>query len=407
LALVFAEFVFTRPPFYDEEDYLRNVYLLHTYGFSIEYLKHHIGAAGPLHSVIHYFLEPLTKLQPPYVRLVNIAFLLAAMYTISLTLKLLGRTSSCSLYVMAIPMTYVIAGLALTEMPAIFFLALGIFFIIKSTQKNNFSAASIFLLIAGGGCISLAIIGRQPYLVVVAAFPILFIDKNINAKSIFSLLITIAVSLAMPLYIFYVWKGLVAPQEASFFNGIAQEGTLYRPDFFILCLAYFSIVFFFIAPHFFLVPNFLIYNKKNIAVIWSIVLVCIIAFNYYYRLIVFLPLFSVVNKILPYSIMNAASILFGSAIITLAIVFVARIIYKYYEHGFSKYYLFYALASVLVAFTCIKITGQFSSRYAAQAIPLLIPLANYFYKPGRFTVYTAAAGVLFGLISFLSYMSLD
>jgi hypothetical protein len=383
---------------------LRNVQLLHIYGFSTEYLRHHVGAAGPLYSVIHYFLEPFTKLQPPYLRLVNIVFLLATIYAIGATLKLLGCEKRRSLYVMAIPMTYVIAGLALTEMPAIFFLSAGIFLIIKVTHKSNFSIASFLVLIVGGGFISVAIIGRQPYLAVVAALPILFINKHTDIKRIFLLVMTIAVSLALPLYIFYIWKGFVAPHEAAFFNGIAQEGISYRPGFFVLCLAYYAMVFFFIAPNFFVAPNFLLYNKKNIAVIWSIVLVCTIAFNYYFKLIIFLPLFSVVDKILPPAIVNATGVLFGSAIIALAIVIVARVIYTYYDNGFSKYYLFYASASILVAFTCIKITGQFSSRYAAQAIPLLVPLANYFYKQNRFTVYSTAAGVLFGLISFLSYM---
>jgi hypothetical protein len=383
---------------------LTNVHLLHIYGFSTEYLKHHVGAAGPLYSVVHYFLEPFTKLQPPCLRFVNIVFLLGTIYLISSTLKLLGYHKRYSLYIMAIPMTYVIAGLALTEMPAIFFLSTGIFLVIKATRKSDFSTSSILLLIAAGGCISLAIIGRQPYLAVVAAFPILFIDKKIDIKRIFSFLMFVTISLAMPLYIFYIWKGFVAPHEAAFFNGIAEEGVSYQPRFFILCLAYYAIVFFFIAPGFFIAPNFLVDDKKNIAVIWSVVLVCTIAFNYYFRLIIFLPLFSVINKILPPGIIHAAQVLFGSTIIALAIVFVTRVIYKYYEKGYSKYYLFYAVASIFVAFTCIKITGQFSSRYAAQAIPLLIPLGNYFYKQNKFTIYTTAAGVLFGLISFLSYM---
>ncbi len=100
-----------RLPLYDEDDYLSNVPLLHKYGLSNEYLLHHFGSAGPLYPVLHYFLEPLTQLRVPYVRLVNIGLLAGIIYFISLTLKLLHFSNTYALYVLAIPLTYTLSGL--------------------------------------------------------------------------------------------------------------------------------------------------------------------------------------------------------------------------------------------------------------------------------------------------------
>lgn len=231
--LIVILFVFNRPPFYDEDDYLKNVALLQKYGFSRAYLVNLIGSAGPLYSTVHYILEPLTDLQAPYIRLVNIGFLLGIIYFTGRTVQLLNFTCwTYGLNSMAIPMTYVISGLALTEIPAMFFYSAGIYLIIKAISSSASNVNGIIKLITGGICISLAILGRQPYLLTLAAFPILFYNKKNYKKNSILLIITIIFSVALPCYVFSVWNGLVAPLDALFYDNITRQGVSYRPDFF-------------------------------------------------------------------------------------------------------------------------------------------------------------------------------
>lgn len=284
IALITLQFVFDRPPFYDEDDYLQNVAILQKHGFSNAYLLNLIGSAGPLYSVVHYLFEPLTHLQSPFVRLINTGFLAGTMYLTSLTLRLLPHTNRLyALMAMAIPMTYVISGLALTEAPAVFFFSTGVYLISASAAQGNAYTTAIIQSLSGGLCISVAILGRQPYLLVLAALPILFFYQKDDIKGVVLLLLALVMSLAMPAYVFMIWNDLVAPSDAASYDQIASEGVSYRLDFFFLCIAYYCIALFLIAPGFYRIPQ-----KREI--IMYIVLYLILALiNYRFEFIHFFP----------------------------------------------------------------------------------------------------------------------
>lgn len=294
ITLIALLFTFTRPPFYDEDDYLQNVALLHQYGFSNTYLIKLTGSAGPLYSTVHYLLEPFTRLQAPYIRLVNIVMLLGAVFFISRTLKLLGYSSwTYSLSIMAIPMTYVVSGLALTEVPAIFFLSAGLYLIIKTTFFNQSFSKAVIPLSAGGMCVSLAILGRQPFLLLLVAVPVLFFHNKNQVKSLILLLLTLAFSLGFPCYVFFLWKGLVAPSDALFYKDIANQGVLYRLDFFLLCLGYFSVILAIIAPGFYKLKG----NKEILLLLLTFITLAVV--NYKFEVIRILPLQGVIEKFFP------------------------------------------------------------------------------------------------------------
>ncbi len=61
-----------RPPLYDEPWYLSVVNLVHEKGFSSAFLRSLPGPPGPLHAWVHFCFEPITHLQVPGVRLVNV-----------------------------------------------------------------------------------------------------------------------------------------------------------------------------------------------------------------------------------------------------------------------------------------------------------------------------------------------
>lgn len=390
--------IFNRPPLYDEPYYLENVPLLHKYGFGKAYLLHHIGSAGPLYPVLHYLLEPITQLRVPYIRLVGISLLLGVIYFLSLTLNLLGFSRSYALCILAIPMTYTISGLALTEIPAIFFFSGGIYLIIKMTSNDTSYLAAIVHSAAGGIFISLAILGRQPYLLTLAALPILFWNKGNIIRSVFLLLLTLVFSLALPCYVFYLWNGLVAPMDSHIYENLTRQGILFRPQFFLLCLAYFSMVFIIIAPDLFILPG------KRQVMLLLLVYTLLAAVNYVFDLMKFLPVTSLAINIISAKYIYVAEVLFGAAIVLLAIYFITALFRHLQNKAYPKELVFYSFALLLIAISCMKITWGFSSRYATPAIPMLIPMGAYFFKKNNSSVYRMIAGVLLGLISFASYI---
>jgi hypothetical protein len=390
--------IFSRFPLYDEPYYLHNVALLHEYGLSIAYLMHHEGSAGPLYSVLHYLLEPITHLRTPYIRLVNISLMIGTIYFLGRTLKLLHFSGSYALCVLAIPMTYIISGLALTEIPAMFFFSAGIYLIIKISSNHTPYSAAIIYSLAGGIFMSFAILGRQPYLLTLAALPILFWNKKNYLRSGFLLILTIVASLGLPCYIFYLWNGLVAPPDSNVYEGLAMEGVLYRPEFFLLCLAYFSIIFIIIAPGLFVLPN---RRERRLLLLLFIFL---LAVNYHFEVIRFLPIRAVIIKIIPAKYIQTTEVLCGTGLVLLGMYFITTLLRQLHKKAYPKELVFYSFASLLIAISCMKITWGFSSRYAAQAIPMLIPIGAYFFKRNNTSVYRIMAGVILGLISFASYV---
>lgn len=399
IALIMLQFVFDRPPFYDEDDYLRNVAILQKYGFSNAYLLNLIGSAGPLYSVIHYLFEPITHLQSPYVRLINTGFLAGTMYLTGLTLRLHSHSSRrYALMAMAIPMTYVISGLALTEAPAVFFFSAGVYLISASAAQGNAYTTAIIQSFSGGLCISIAILGRQPYLLVLAALPVLFLDKKNYKKGLIVLLTALVMSLALPVYVFLIWNDLVAPSDAALYDQIALEGVFYRFDFFFLCISYYCIALFIIAPGFYRRP------QKREIIIYSVLYLIIALINYKFEFIHFFFLRFIIEKFIPSpDLIPLLEILFGAALPLLGFYFLATLYHQLQRAAFKKDLVFYSAAMILIALSCVKITWGFSSRYAAQAIPLLILTGSYFYTPSKYNIIRIAAGLILGLLSVLSY----
>ncbi len=399
IALIVLQFVFDRPPFYDEDDYLQNVAILQQHGFSNAYLLSLTGSAGPLYSVVHYLFEPITNLQSPYVRYINTGFLAGTMYLSGLTLRLLSHSYRLyALMAMAIPMTYIISGLALTEAPAIFFFSAGIYLMSVSALQRDADSTSIIQSFLGGLCISIAILGRQPYLLVLAAFPVLFLNKKSYKKGLILLATALAMSLLLPVYVFIIWNDLVAPSDAAFYDRIASEGVSYRFDFFFLCIAYYCIALFIIAPGFYKIPG-----KREINC-YIVAYLLLVLLNLKFEFIHFFFLRFIIEKFVPSpGLIPLLEILFGALIPLISFYFLTTLYYRLQRAAFKRELLFYSAAMILIALSCIKITWGFSSRYAAQAIPLIILTGSYFYKPSKYNSIRISAGIVLGLLSVVSY----
>jgi len=401
VGLVTLILVYDKPPFYDEDDYLQNVALLQQYGFTELYLLKHIGSAGPLYPALHYILQPITKLETPYIRLVNIFLLIGSIGFTGLTLKKLHFSQSFAWLALAVPMTYVISGLALTEIPAIFFFCVAIYLIIKTISSDTTFITSILQVSLAGLCLSFAFIGRQPFLLVLAALPILFLKNGIRIRNLCLLLTTFVFSLALPGYIFYVWNGFVAPGDAALYDTIANEGTHLQPIFFFICIAYYAIVFFLITPNFYYTPRL----KQVIKVVLIALLLVVI--NFKYRIFMYLPMRQLIEHFSSSIFIRWAETIFGVGLILGSLYFLITLIQQLKRHRYPNELLFFAAAILLIAVACMKITWGFSSRYPAQALPFLLPMFASFYREKKFNIYRLCLGVFLGLVSIASYIAID
>jgi 4-amino-4-deoxy-L-arabinose transferase-like glycosyltransferase len=369
LALLTMTIFHKQPPFWDEVYYLENVGLLKKLGLTNEFLANYMGPAGPTFAVMHYLFSPLTDLGAPLVRLVNVFFLALTMYLTYLTLgKLQGKKSAInSLSTLAIPTVHVISGLVLTEIFASFFLSVSIYLIISAYLKNE---NNYLTSIATGISLSLAILARQPLLLVILSFPFIFISTKENKYSIdltkkeflkFLGVATIS-SLVLPTWAFSVWGNIQPTSQA-------WTGLGFSINNLILAFGYAFLNIILVNPNYFDL-------KKDFSN--KIELVVLILISVLLNLTIFkitdAPFGRIISTILPY-VSAIYPIICGCLLTTLGFTF----FYYYLKKQLSaknSLDIFFAIAFILVLASCFKVTHQFSTRYVVQAFPLLVLSAN-------------------------------
>lgn len=394
VSLIFLIFFKNRHQCNDEIPYLTNISLLHTYGLGKEFLVRLEGSAGPLYAVVHYIFEPITHLQPPGIRLVNVMFLGGTIFFLAVILRRLNTAHwTFALYILAIPKMYVLTGLAFTEMPAIFFYTASIFCLLKAADTNiRFSTRMVNALIAGI-CLSLAILGRQPFLLSLIALPILFLKDWKKSLPLLAV-ITIA-ALALPVYVLLQWDGWMPPGDKKYYPDLPGQLNL-RPEFLILCLFYVAAAFIIIAPHFFKVKN-----RKEL---WWVAIAAVVAglLNFIFHFVSYLPVANLLGK-MPLHLVEPASLFFGWIFICVSLYFLYKLFQTLIDNNSNLPLIFFIASLVLICIASMRITWGFSSRYSMHVVPLIILIASLYFKNHRFNLVLIAAGIVIGLFSLYSY----
>jgi len=366
------------PIIFDELNFVPNVELMDQLGFTKEFLVQMKNQApGPLYQIIHVVLMPITHLKPPAIRIVNLIFLLLI---ILITSKVIKNTFGdlkyhhlfLALNIIAVPITWVISGLALTEIPAMFFVALSLL-MLSYIFKNSYTNQKILLFSAVAGIfLGLAALGRTPYLGLI--LPIVLVVLHRDYRSIKK-----AASLILPYFlipllfmvpIFIIWGGLVSPNQPIVSGGI-------RIWHGVLSIGYGGIIFFLLAPAWF------IFNRK---ILIALTVTFILAFVYstWFSTDSYHPLIVTIQKFAPAFIVNIYKLIITPILITFAIYFAICALIHLYEKRDNIIYVYSILSAILIMFSNITNSYQFSSRYVAQAIPFIIiaivPFENVNWK---------------------------
>lgn len=388
ILVAYTLFINNRSLYYDEPYYLTNVELLNEVGLGNEYLDRLAGAPGPLYSVIFWIVHPITGKNTTAIRFVNILLLIGAIVALRSVYKKvfshIDESTPWSLGMMSIPMTYVCSGLAITEVPALFMLSISLYFLVDS-DKDRID----YRWILSGLFLSLAILGRQPYLLIVLPWTAWFLYEQKNKRRFINIMLFLACILILPILVFYEWKGIVPKSGA-----IAGEGFINIP-YLLMGFGYASLSMALVDRSFFF-P----FTKKHILSIligFAVVLVVCLLVNFRQPFMQTLAIQLFGEEMLPLFQTAVTSVL-----ITVALIFVLSAFYQLAKSTDNPLRIMLILSLLIMIASCANITHQFSSRYVFQGA-LFIVLVTPPGKKDLLQNLLMIAGAAIGMLSLYSY----
>jgi hypothetical protein len=369
---------------YDEPYYLNYVSLLHQHGWTLAFINSVPGPAGPLYAFVHAAAEPVTKLDPVGMRLVNVSLLLGVMVILGAYLRLQKQWDFWArpLLVLVVPMTWVLSGVALTEAPALLLVTLSLYFLLRGLEAfraerpvwRNFLASAVLL--------GIAVWGRQPYLLLAGIIVLLaLVERRLRAPAVMFLAVVLAV--VAPLFI--VWHGLVPPamrrvQGLSLTNGL-------------LSLSYTGICVFLLAPRFFR------FSPAQLVglVLLSLVSRALCGVTLY-------PLMTVAQRLIPARLFPAYGQLCGVVFLCVGLFFLASALRALWAERNDLRRIAVYSGLIAVSLSPLFVAHQYSSRYTGMALPFLILAADGWRRWQTETLLLSAAGAGMGALSLFSYL---
>jgi hypothetical protein len=378
--------VATSPPdyLYDEEAYANYVPLLRQHGLTEEFLVSLTGGAGPLYAFVHRALEPLTNLSPVRMRLVNVALLVVVAGILAAWLRRQDRPdyllASCTILV--VPMTWVLAGMALTSMPALVFVSLSLYVLLRGVEALERETPVLGWFVAGGIFLGIAVWGRQTALVLTAVPMLLaLLDRRLRLPAL--VFVAAIAVLTAPLVI--AWEGFTPPNEE------ADEGLSLRHG--LASLGYTGLCFFLLAPRL----RWLSWKSLVAAAVVAGIV------NASLGIVVLFPFEAVMDDFLSDSGMAAYGILFGALLAFCAIMFLGWMLRITWHDRLDLKQVTINVGLLCLALSPALIANYYSSRYTAMALPYLV-LAVQPWRMWDWKMSGAAiAGCTAGLLSLHGY----
>lgn len=389
LAAAFVVFIFlmANSParvIYDERYFVGDIPLLHEYGFTPRFLNSLKGAVGPLYAFVHAAFEPLTHLNPVGMRFVHV-FLLLVLFSILLaSFKRLEAVDPwvAAGSVMVVPMTWVLAGIALSEMPAMVLIGLGLFCQLRGLECVEAKRTCHLWFAASALCIGIAVWGRQPYLLL-GAIPVLLALRDRRLWPMATTFVCIVSIVVLPL--FFIWHGLTPPSHSFFRQTLSLDNGVVSLGYIGVCLLL-------------LEPALIWPHRRFLAGLFAAVL----AVNATFSLSIIRPFRSIVAQLSGTSLWLYEH-LCGAIVLTLGIgtlLFLCRTIWL--DRADQR------RLSIGAGLLCVSIWpaflgAEYSSRYTAMSLPYLLLMAEPWRRWNLGTIAAAGVGCALGAVSLQSY----
>lgn len=383
---------------YDEGWYLDTIRLMRHFGLSIAFIKELPGPAGPTFTIVFAFVQNILGIKFPLLRLTNVLLLAISAVLLFRTLvtqaeaigagrRLAGLPAGMFT---VLPTVGVSAGMTLTEMPAVFFVALFLFALTKSLLTT--SARRYLLAILAGIAFAVAILGRQNYLVILPCLPVLVAGHDIigDRPKRLVLILVLSAALLMVTPIFVTWHGLVPPATAFVGRGIS-------PWHAILSAGYTGIIAALFAPK-------LYFPLSSASRSMLVLLLAAVAFDLF-GTAGLSPMRSVMVAVEPMSgaISGAIDVAVGGILCLAAMAFLVAMVGHLWTYWDDRLIRFCSVVLSLGMLSNAAITSQFSSRYVVVFLPFLVVALSPYVRPTWNLPVRISACALLGLTSLLSY----
>jgi hypothetical protein len=341
------------------------------------------SAPGPLYSFIHLGLAPLTGLKPLGIRLVNIVIFAGVLVLTAIIAKILQLSNPIltASTLLVVPFVYPAVGMALTDIPALFFFTLFILFFIKLIQNLEASPlAHIMLLsILSGVSLGLAIIGRQIYIcALVGTLVILGKDR----KTWIGLVLVVSFAVISSAWLFLIWGGLTPP-------GLAIGGISIIHG--MLSFAYLGLATWFICPRWIKI------DKLTIILSFAISIIIFLS-SWHYD-----PASSLAQKMIPSWLFSSYARLSGIGLAIVAFIWLYSFLLNAIEERRDKKMLFLYFILIILALTPISISYQFSSKYVVTCITVLVIIISPKLKVYFVTLPRYILGISLGIATLWTY----
>ncbi|MEO8373782.1 MAG: hypothetical protein ABI471_01055 [Sphingomonas bacterium] len=369
----------------DERYYIEGAWLLARGASFRDFLLAPLNTpAGPLYPTLQWLLSPLTGLQPRAIRIPNLALLAAAGGAIAYAMARwrLNDPLARAAMVLALPIIWVSTGMAFTEMPAFAFASFSLAASAWGMSGKADSSIRVWLGFAVAGvCFGVAILGRQPYLPAAGGFILI---AAFEPRFRWPALLAAILSCAIPLPVFLLWGGLVAPHVARVGGLDLNHGAL--------AFAYLSALILILAPGYFMTRwkwSLAVGLCAGLAVLPFGGLPTTVAAGVAVHLPP--PLAHLFQLGLSVALVGGgASVIVASAV-------------NVRERRDDRIFILMVLLTLGMTSTAAAIVHLFSSRYLMAAFPFALFAVQPYFTPSRWAAARLAAGALCGYLSLAHY----
>jgi hypothetical protein len=370
---------------YDETYFANYVSLLHRYGFTPMFLNSLNAAPGPLCAVVQVVFEPLTKLRPVEMRFVNVLSLIAVTLILVASLKSRGNDYwAAGFSVLVVPMVWLVAGMALSEMPAMVFVTLSLYLQLRGLDAFDADRSPLAWFLAAGVCLGIAVWGRQPYLLLCGvAVLIALIERGLRLPMV--IFVGATGSLAIPL--FAIWKGFVPPSQ-HMLPGFSVIHAL-------LSFAYTGICFILLGAR---------SRWLSVKAVLGLTMLTILA-NVFSGGFALYPFRSLTERYLAPSVTRLYGNLAGSLFLSFGVLSLAILLRMIWESRRDPRGLTINTGLLCVVAAPLFDTHLYSSRYTAMSLPYLLLAAQPWRRWSLKMVTLAVLGCGLGFLSLKEYFS--
>jgi hypothetical protein len=357
------------PACFDEPLFKANCDLYEIHGLSEKFLQEMRGQApGPLYQILHGLTSPITGYDIRAMRLINLAIFLAALGASYLLYRRVERGdlrrslfTTASLFLF--PVTWVCAGLAITQAPSWLFATLAVLLMLNPLPPA--SRGQLLPLVARGILIGLSLgaaaLGRITFLVLWPVMLFLLVRSWPDRRYLIVAAASVVSCTGMVLPLVRVWGGLVPPdQRASFMRDAAYLNVM--PV--LVAFVYLFLVILWINP-----AALWVSRRGLLGVVGGFIalfMLTLAGFGVRHHSAIIGRIASFAS---PEAISSVPFALYGALTIWVMMAVGTRI----REHWSDVPFVAVALAGLLVLGTMVKST-KMGPTYLFQALPFLLPV---------------------------------